>query len=156
MLVIAIATLAVTVVGIPLTVYLARPPVKVTAEAELDCMNYLSVKVTAGRSSVTVTRVRPVVFFDPAGQDPGETQWELGTAYIEPTGEIDLGAKQGRLFGIQLTMEDQELPSPDGTAPVKRSPRREEVRVRVDYGDNKKMFVKPEPRDYAIQHAPPQ
>jgi hypothetical protein len=49
-------------------------------------------------------------------------------------------------------MEPQLLPATDGTAPVMRSPRREEILVRIDYGRKKKIFVQPELVDIAIEH----
>jgi len=137
--------------GLGYAVYANPPFQKVTANAQLDVTNYLSVALTAGRRAVTVTAVNPIVYFDPAGQDSGATQYILETKPNAAIPRIDLTGSASRTVGRRLAMDEQPLPSPDGTGPVVRKPIREEVRVRIDYGKNKKIFIKPDLVDYAIQ-----
>lgn len=149
---IAVAGLILTGIGIIYAVAGPRPGIKPTADAFLDVTDFLSVSVQARRSSVTIIAVQPVVFFDPAGRDPGQTQPILKTSRITPSGSIALDANQTQLFGITLTMEPQELPAPAGAAPALRPPRREEIMVRIDYGRRKKMFLQPKLVDYVVEH----
>ena len=137
--------------GVGYAIYTNPPFVKVTANAQLDATNYLSVALTAGRRGVTITAVRPVVYFDPTGQDSGATQYILETNPSAAIPRIDLTGGASRTVGRSLAMDKQSLPSPDGTGPVVRKPRREEVRVRIDYGKNKQTFVTPDLVDYAIE-----
>ena len=149
---IAVAGLFLTGIAVVYAIAGPRPGVKPTADAVLDITNFLSVTVQARRSSVTVIAVQPVVFFDPAARDPGQTQTILNTSRITPAGRISLDANQSELVGITLTMAPQLLPGADGTAPVMRSPRREEIMVRIDYGRKKKIFVQPKLVDFAVDH----
>lgn len=150
----SVAVAGLIVAGIALIYAYAgpRPAIKPTADAVLDVTDFLSVSVQARRSPVTVVAVQPVAFSDPAARDPGQTQTILNTSRITPSGRISLDANQTEVIGIALTMEPQRLPATDGTAPVMRSPRREEIFVRIDYGRKKKFFVRPKLVDFAVEH----
>ena len=61
---------------------------------------------------MTIIAVQPVVFFDPAGRDAGQTQPILKTSRITPSGSISIDANQTQLFGITLTMQPQRIADP--------------------------------------------
>lgn len=149
---IAAAGLILTGIAVIYAIVGPRPGIKPTADALLDPTDFLSVSVQARRSSVTILAVDPVVFFDPTGRDPGQTQPILKTSRVAPSGSISLDANQTQTIGITLTMEPQLLPRPNGSARVTRSPRREEIRVRIDYGRNKKLFIQPTLVDFVVEH----
>jgi hypothetical protein len=73
---------------------------------------------------------------------------------IKPTGPIDLDARQVKLVGILLKMDEQELPRPDG-GPLVRAPNRDEIRVRIDFGGtkgkNRILFLRPSLLDIALE-----
>jgi hypothetical protein len=149
---IAAAGLILTGIAVIYAIVGPRPGIKPTADALLDPADFLSVSVQARRSSVTIIAVEPVVFFDPTGRDPGQTQPILNTSRVAPSGSIALDANQTQTFGITLTMEPQLLPGPNGSARVMRPPRREEIRVRIDYGRKKQLFVQPKLVDFVVEH----
>jgi hypothetical protein len=149
-----IVGIVVGVGGLSCAIYTNPPWVKVTPNAQLDVTNYLSVALATGRRAVRVTAVKPVVYFDTTGNDPGATQYVLETIPNTAIPGFEVPADGCLTVGRRLAMTEQELPRTDGNGRVIRKPITKEVRVRIDYGKNKKSFVTPTLVDYAIEPHP--